>query len=279
MSVDLEIAKSNIVFRTFVHTADQSYCVARWARQNRFYIDFSWSSVHAIEKYLKAILLLNGEAVSSCSHDIVKLWHKTKSLCGVLLPDSLTPHPEIPRHVDIESMPTIDFLSFLDEFGSSDARYGTAGHYVRMGDLLHLDALVFAVRRIICPLDRQLNDSPTAMSFRDWLGKNPDQLLSRRGFLWEKISELHEPEIGSVANCNLAFALDQTKHDWSWISSSWREAPLDRDVFHALQSSDRGWAEQGVALSEWILGNMKVGKEFRAQVTRLIAEAKTRHQI
>jgi hypothetical protein len=278
VSIDLEIAKSNLVFRTLVHTADQNYCVARWARQNEFYIDFAWSSVHALEKYLKAILLLNGQAVINFSHDVVGLWRTAKSVAGDLLPDRLTPHFNVPGHIDVKPVETFDFLSFLYVFGSADARYGTAGHYVTIGDLFHLDTLIYSTRRLLCPLDQQLDGSPDNITCRDWLTNNPRQLLSRRGCLWEKISSASPAEIGSVANCNLAFTNSQTQHDWSWVVSSWHETPYGRDIFGALQSDDRDWAMRGAALSEWILDNMKVDKGFKSEVAKLMTEAKRKHR-
>jgi len=46
----------------FLATADQNYIIARWAALNDLYLDFFWMGLHAVEKYLKAFLLFNGES-------------------------------------------------------------------------------------------------------------------------------------------------------------------------------------------------------------------------
>ncbi|TIT06089.1 MAG: hypothetical protein E5W74_30460 [Mesorhizobium sp.] len=52
--------KGRIINEMFVHTADENYIVARWCHDNQLMRDFFWNSVHALEKYMKAVLLFNG---------------------------------------------------------------------------------------------------------------------------------------------------------------------------------------------------------------------------
>jgi HEPN domain-containing protein len=77
----------------FVRTADESYITARWCSANAHHTDFLWLAVHATEKYLKAVLLMNGGSAKHFGHNIEKLYAKAKELAGGLLPDRL-PKPE-----------------------------------------------------------------------------------------------------------------------------------------------------------------------------------------
>ncbi|GEM_PF-2983598 len=56
------IIKHDIIKELFLKTADQTYVVARWRFLNRLYLDFYWNAVHALEKHLKAVLLMNGRS-------------------------------------------------------------------------------------------------------------------------------------------------------------------------------------------------------------------------
>jgi hypothetical protein len=55
-----EIDKSRIARELFVFTADDNYIVARWCFAKKLNVDYFWLAVHLLEKYFKAILLING---------------------------------------------------------------------------------------------------------------------------------------------------------------------------------------------------------------------------
>lgn len=78
--MSIAASKHNIVLELFARTADENYITARWCAINQLNTDFLWLSVHALEKYLKAVLLLNGGSSrrsasdqKTYSHDIVRL--------------------------------------------------------------------------------------------------------------------------------------------------------------------------------------------------------------
>jgi hypothetical protein len=58
--VSVAASKHNLVLELFVRTADENYLTARWWAVNHLNTDFLWLSVHVLEKYLKAVLLLSG---------------------------------------------------------------------------------------------------------------------------------------------------------------------------------------------------------------------------
>ncbi len=55
--MSVSASKNNLVHELFVRTADENYIAARWCAINRLNTDFLWLAVHALEKYLKAVLL------------------------------------------------------------------------------------------------------------------------------------------------------------------------------------------------------------------------------
>lgn len=83
MSADINIDESTfwmneIARQMFVATADQNYILARTAYFNELDVDFFWLSAHALEKYLKAILLLNGRSAKNYGHNIIDLYEDAK---------------------------------------------------------------------------------------------------------------------------------------------------------------------------------------------------------
>ena len=91
--MSLSASKHSLVTDLFVRTADENYITARWCAINRLNTDFLWLAVHALEKYLKALLLLNGKSSKGFSHDIVTLYAAAKAIAGPLLPQRLTHRP------------------------------------------------------------------------------------------------------------------------------------------------------------------------------------------
>ena len=59
---EMNALKNNVVTQMFVDTADQNYLIARWAYHRGLFLDFFWNACQALEKYLKASLLLNGKS-------------------------------------------------------------------------------------------------------------------------------------------------------------------------------------------------------------------------
>ena len=71
---------AHIVESMFVATADQNYILARHAFFNEFDVDFFWLSLHALEKYMKATLLLNGQSAKEFGHDLTMLYSQVRTL-------------------------------------------------------------------------------------------------------------------------------------------------------------------------------------------------------
>ena len=136
---------NNFVKRTLVTTADENYILARHAFFMGFYNDFFWLSLHSIEKYLKAVLLINGHSSKNYGHDIVKLYNTVKDKITCINIDGFTnPLPETDMYWRDESIE--NFLTRLNEYGSADNRYMLYGYNQQQTDIFKADHLVWQIR-------------------------------------------------------------------------------------------------------------------------------------
>lgn len=143
-----ERVAKEIVCESFVFTGDRDYITARFAFFQKQPHLFMWSAAQALEKYLKAnILLLGSEAVSKV--------HKHSSLGGDLKkidPERLHIELDMPsdwaelgitfwRKQDVDK-----FLKRIDQLGAPDVRYDQTQLEVNLQDLVFLDRLAFRLR-------------------------------------------------------------------------------------------------------------------------------------
>lgn len=70
----------DVIYESFVVTADQDYLTARLLAKSGLYRAFYWAAAQTIEKYLKAFLLLRGESVRNGTHDVEALYTKACTL-------------------------------------------------------------------------------------------------------------------------------------------------------------------------------------------------------
>src|SRR5258708_28995899 len=82
---DLHAEKHSIVRELFISTADDNYTLARWCFQQKLNVDFFWLAVHCLEKYFKAVLLMNERSSLRFSHNIVRLYVPARPLAPELL--------------------------------------------------------------------------------------------------------------------------------------------------------------------------------------------------
>ena len=76
-------AINSYIDASFRDTADRDYISARLAYRHRLEQPFLWSALHSIEKYLKAILLYNGESAQKLSHDILKAYQRVLTIPNI----------------------------------------------------------------------------------------------------------------------------------------------------------------------------------------------------
>jgi hypothetical protein len=115
----LDASKFSIAEELYIATADDNYVVARWSFIEGFDLDFLWLAVHALEKYLKATLLLNGRCAKDQRHDIVKLYAQVLAFASDLLPSDL-PKPQC-LEVDFWFVETVEqFIARLYRNGRAE---------------------------------------------------------------------------------------------------------------------------------------------------------------
>lgn len=277
--MSISASKHNLVHELFVRTADENYIAARWCAINRLNTDFLWLAVHALEKYLKAVLLANGGSAKGYSHDIVRLYADVRGVAGPLLPDKLKQPADLDIHHWFERSAE-DFVEHLLRNGNADNRYLIYGWTTRSEDLHMLDAMVFAVRRLICPLDSRMfprNDpgAPT-VTHREILTRQPEyygrMAMPLDDLVWAKADT---DARRAALNLNMAFAPEDYPHQPMRGGSSARNPVIVRRILDPLESNYPSWAAEGVEIARWFLANVQVpkGKPSDPGVTEQILAA------
>lgn len=159
--------------RSLLYTADQDYISARASYKASLIEPFLWSSLHAIEKYLKAILLFNAieKTRKPYGHNIIKLLDVVKGIDGIDL--------RLPKEAQL-------FMQYLSHFGAN--RYFDADAMLEEFALDKLDSTVWYIRRHCYDLDiyegRGLKEIPPEIQ-----EENPKRYRLPDGFLEKVIKD------------------------------------------------------------------------------------------
>ena len=123
----LELRAITMMFRD---VADKDYIAARLLFRHDLELQFLWSALQALEKYLKAILLFNGYTSLRLGHSLTKAFDRVRLIDDVSFqfPPDLRP-----------------FLEHIQDLGQN--RYLAQAHCVHGDELLRLDKAVWHVRR------------------------------------------------------------------------------------------------------------------------------------
>lgn len=165
-----------VIYDSFVITADQDYLAARLLAQSGLYRPFFWSAAQAIEKYLKTLLLMNGKSTLEFQgHPIKKLFNQAIKVEPHIASLNIEPHQKIQKDTDssalIETYSLDNFITELEEHGSPNNRYNASGVFYNNGHLFALDSLAFKLRSNICvpPIDESFRgiDSNLVTSFQN----------------------------------------------------------------------------------------------------------------
>lgn len=283
--------QGRIVRELYVDTADDNYITARWCFVEGLNVDWFWLAVHCLEKYMKAVLLLNGRSGWRYSdnagkrpafrHDIAALHEQVQRLAADLLPSDLErPHELKIDHWQEETPET--FLRRLYRFGNADNRYQTFGFLRRPEDLFKLDLMVFALRRLCVPLDgyylgkrRPDRNNPT---HRDLLRKQPE---------WWTVSptcKLERTAAGKrgeglrevVLNLNLPFAPEDFEHRGRRSATAAHNPILRRSILAPLeQAPNSDAAALAAELCDWMLGNIQLPNDVKRQLREARARRTT----
>lgn len=264
-----------IVRQTFVDTADDNYVVARWCFRNSLNVDFKWLAVHALEKYMKAALVLNGVPVKGLGHDVREIYDKLERIAGDLLPKLLA-KPERASAVFWKEETPRRFLERLYQDGNADNRYMLFGYVRYVEDIFKLDRTVFSVRRLCEYLDKyyypphvrapvKIREGDGVLcSYRDVLRTDLHYWGSDAGGRLVDIISGKEGEYlrNILLDWNLPFAPSDFLHSRKGMRIAAHNSALQQFIFGAMECG--GEEERAIALQlrDWLIQNVKLPGEI-----------------
>lgn len=194
-----------IIRGMFIDTADMNYVGARTAFFERRDYDFWWLTLHAVEKYLKATLLLNGQTANKPNHNIETLLARVKKLDGRLVPPPFVRPKRAGREAWMD-FHNDDFARWLNINGSSQNRYATYSYVLSDIDLARADHLIYWARRHARVLKQRFPDGRVI----DWvaeLGISPSLWRHHDASPLERLADLsgHDSAQRAFARFNFAF--------------------------------------------------------------------------
>lgn len=269
--------RNNIVYDMYLDTADQNYVVARWCFQRNLALDFLWNATHCLEKIMKAVLLLNGQSgiraangQPTYGHDLERMFPEISALADNLLPDLLIKPTEIDMQWRVETVE--QFVARISANGDANNRYQIYGHTLHREDLYKFDRVVYAIRRLCCPLDRYLfgnvrHGQPT-ITFREQLDRKTDYMPHLVGSRFAKLTDAKaSAELRHAAlNHNLIFAPDYNHGDLRCGSSALNPV-LGRRILQADEQGATGErAAETVELAHWVIENIALPRSVRDQL-------------
>jgi len=262
--------RNSITNDMFVDSADQNYVVARWCFQMNLATDFLWNATHCLEKLMKAVLLLNGKSAKEGGHDLSRLYPKIRNIAGNLLPDMLIKPSEIDTQWRVESAEA--FLGRISENGQADNRYHVFGFVLLSEDLYKLDQMVFAIRRLCCPLDRYLfgnvRHGQPDITLREQLEKAPKYMPRHTGSRLQKLigDKSPDPLRFAALNHNFMFAPDDFVHGEMRYGTSAQNPVLGRRIVLPDEQGATGeTARETADLTDWVLANIQLPRDVRKQ--------------
>jgi hypothetical protein len=268
---DLYPYKHSIVDGLYIQTADDNYVAARWCFDNGLDVDFFWLAAHCLEKYLKAALLLNELPAKKYGHDIEQLYADVCPLAPELLPTTLTVPENMPPSIfSLGDEPTDGFVKRLYFYGQPDNRYQFIGYIRRGSDIVKLDQLIFAVRRLCRPLEahflgerakkrsdipkhtyreRMLQDDPSSRNLYSNLEK---VIAGERGKLLRRV----------LLNWNFSFAPPGYKHGRMGYGHRAVNPVLVRRFLDPLDAGKPESDKHADELWAWANQNLHLSKDF-----------------
>ena len=275
----IEIHKGDITRELFLKTADQTYVVARMCYLNMLALDFCWNAAHAVEKYLKAALLMNGRSSiknhkgKSYVHDIEVLFDEVHSFASELIPTNLK-KPDMIEDSQWTEETAKSFIKRLNRAGDANNRYNILGFAQLPGDIYKLDILVFAIRRTVQRLDAPLLERAEKQSGAPKL-TNLEYTLRDLGFQpslrsLNKLKDTKAKEAVREAflQSNFAFAPKNFKHEQNPYYSSSENPVLCRRILSVAKNARPGEDSVHVAIgvTKWALENIYFPNLVREQL-------------
>ncbi|WP_299561178.1 HEPN domain-containing protein [uncultured Sulfitobacter sp.] len=146
----------SLVVQRFFDKADEDYVTARFLFLNRLYSQFPWVACQALEKYLKAALLLRYE-IAERKHNLKSNFSKLNQCSGVSFPRMIEAPSGFNFLLEQQNpcgkskrwnyrMQTSQFISKLEKMGSPSSRYNQTNISIEHYDIHRFDAVSKMVR-------------------------------------------------------------------------------------------------------------------------------------
>ncbi len=277
----LEALKTAVVKSMFIDMADKDYVLARMAHGANMYNVFFWLAGQAIEKYLKASLLLNEKSAKGYSHKLPELFEEVCKYASDLFPKSLgkPDELEIPSGhwlaEDWNEEPPVDFVERFGRYANAHVRYNVFPFVVYERDLFHFDQFAFAARRVAVPLRVVPFKKQPEKTWHHLLKESPGYCTHRTSFkrLLESLPDLTVRD--AAQNLNFPLAPSDYPHK-AQIGSAMSNPVLIMHVMGSaegdpdcLEKADLGdWAVKSIELPKTIKHSL------RDQVGRLRQQGK-----
>ncbi|MEL0628948.1 HEPN domain-containing protein [Psychromonas aquatilis] len=148
----IEVHIIDVIYQTFICTADQDYVTSRLLALYGKDRDFFWSAAQCLEKYFKAILVSRGINVPD-THNISALFDRVKK--------QIPTFNSFEFDIDMESLVGEDyvkcmelfniqkFINLINEQGTPHQRYNMSGYSFNISLVFHLDCFVAFTRQIL----------------------------------------------------------------------------------------------------------------------------------
>jgi len=270
---NLSIEKGNIAKMMFLKTADYNYVLARGAFFNNMALDFLWLALHAVEKYLKATLLLNGLSSKNYRHYIEKLY---KSVLKIDERIKVGPFVKPGKNnFDWKDESVEEFIKKLNKMGSADNRYLLYGYSTKVADLHKLDQLIWHIRRYCATIIIEFENEEGMQRYDhiqvlendklEWRKPNQDLLLERLD-----IADHLDPRRVDFLTANTAFARDHDHPDIRWMTSA-HAPPFSRWL---KELSDTSISDEHKHMARkimtWAIENIQFSKIDICEIKKLI---------
>ncbi|MBA3070380.1 MAG: hypothetical protein FP825_18125 [Hyphomonas sp.] len=267
-----EASRRDIIRRTFLETADATYITARWQFLNGLPFEFYWNALHALEKYLKATLLLNRTKADDINHDIVRAFDRAQLKFGEALLPNVWPAALTDRIKQITSgnarrrlryAGAKSYIENLKAHGGAEARYAMSSHVLNTTDLYCFDLTVFLVRRLAQDLDIQ--DS------KNELLTNPEVCPCRYSLLEQIFSKNEHPLRSILARCNYFLVPEPDTSKMLAVGVFGRSAAnsaLYNNVVENSQSPSPVRNAVSKRLARWAKDNLPGIKPYKAELEK-----------
>lgn len=258
-------SKTVFVRASLIKTADHNYVLSRQAFLRGMALDGLWLAAQAVEKYLKASLLLNGRDTRFYAHDLTELWKAHAKITKGIMPDTFVE----PRRSEKDPVPgwtsqsLVQFVEYLVRFGSPDNRYQLVGYLYDSLVLTKIDQLVFFVRRTCRDLSAEGESLSDSRTWRIWdhlpLEKCTD-------------SEAHElrPLFLEANPFWVSIITGQAAASRHVQKVVFQPGSLQLAIAAARKQNSDGAKPAVIELLRWLLGNVRLSRTNQSKVRRAL---------